>query len=234
MTTGVTPAPVQTEKERIVFQSDRFFEILKTTFETSDPTRYAQLLKMYEAYGERLTSAPASGKVHYHNAYEGGYIDHILNVYDCAIAQTKLLKKTGGWVDFTLAEVVMATFHHDLGKLGDPNGQAYYLIEESDWHRKNQNSMFKINEKLQFMKVPDRALFVLQQYGIAVTEKEYLAIKLTDGMYDEASSAYLKNHGKFPMHTNLPYVCHWADHMACTSERDPLKQEFVESITESD
>lgn len=222
-----------TEIERIAEQKVKFFTIMETAF-GAEPDRLAKLTQLYADYGDRLTAAPASGKVHYHNAYEGGYIDHVLNVHDAAIDQTKLLKKHGGWVDYTMSELVMATFHHDLGKLGDPDGKAYYIIEESDWHRKNQNSVYKTNDKLAFMKVPDRAIFILQQYGIVLTEKEYLAIKLTDGMYDDASGAYLKNHGKFPMHTNLPYICHWADHMSCTAERDGLKQEFVEGLTAED
>ena len=30
--------------------------------------------------GTALTLAPASGKLNFHNCYEGGYIDHVMNV----------------------------------------------------------------------------------------------------------------------------------------------------------
>jgi hypothetical protein len=82
------------------------------------------------------------------------------------------------------------------------------------------------------MKVTDGALFILQQFGIELTQNETLAIKLSDGLYDDANKAYLMNYAKFPIHTNLPYVIHWGDHMSATIERDPLKQEFVQSLTE--
>ena len=37
------------------------------------------------------------------------------------------------------------------------------------------------------MKVPDRGLWLLQHYGVKVTDKEYIGIKLTDGLYDDAN-----------------------------------------------
>jgi len=230
MTTPATPEPVQTEAERLAAQKARFFEVLKDTFETSNPDRYTKLLKMYEDYGDRLIEAPASSKAHYHNAYEGGYIDHVLHVYDAALAQTQILKKMNGWVDYTRAELTMAALHHDLWKLGEPLGHPYYTVETSDWHRKNQGSMYKHGESLPYMKVTDGAVYVLQKYGIELTQNEWLAIKLSDGLYDDSNKGYLMNHGKFPMHTNLPYIIHWGDHMSCTVERDPVKQEFVENL----
>ncbi len=84
------------------------------------------------------------------------------------------------------------------------------------------------------MKVTDGAAFLLQKYGIELTQNEWLAIKLSDGLYDESNKGYLMNHGKYPMHTNLPYIIHWADHMSCVSERDPLKQEYVESLNDAE
>jgi hypothetical protein len=224
----------QTEAERLAEQKDRVLNILKETFETSNLDRYTKLVKMYEDYGDRLIQAPASGKAHYHNAYAGGYIDHVLHVYDNAMEFAKVLKKAGGWVDFTRAELTMAAIHHDLWKLGMPGGDAYYEVESSDWHRKNQGSMFKVSDKLPFMKVTDGAAFILQKYGIELTHNEWLAIKLSDGLYEDANKGYLMNHGKFPIHTNLPYVIHWGDHMSCAAERDPLKQEFVESLKQED
>ena len=226
----MTDTTTKTEAEILLEQKERFFKLIADAF-VKDPDRLAKITKMYEDYGDRLVTAPASSRSHYHNAFPGGYIDHVLHVHDAALEQTKVLRKMGGWLDYTMAELVMATLHHDLWKLGMPNGEPYYLVEESDWHRKNQGSMYKHNERLPYMKVTDGALFVLQQYGIVLTHKETLAIKLSDGLYDDANKAYLMNHGKFPMHTNLPYVVHWADHMSATIERDPLKQEFVESLT---
>ena len=52
-----------------------------------------------------------------------------------------------------------------------------------------------------------------------ITEKEYFAIKLTDGMYDEDNTKYLKVFDPTKrMRFKLPYVMHWADHMSTVVE----------------
>jgi CRISPR/Cas system-associated endonuclease Cas1 len=130
-------------------------------------------------------------------------------------------KACEGEIDFTKQELIFAALHHDLGKLGVP-GTPYYLDQDSDWHRK-RGELYKHNEQIQYMKVPDRAVFLLQTHGIAVTEAEYLSIKLSDVMYSDGNEAYLKNWTPYSMKTNLPYIIHWADHMATTIERDKSK-----------
>jgi hypothetical protein len=232
MTADVTETKELTWPEQLQEKKARFFQIMEDAF-GKDSDRHVKLLKMYDAFGDRLIEAPASGKTHYHNAFEGGYIDHVLHVHDNALELTRVYRnKANGWVDYTKSELVMATLHHDLGKLGtidDP----YYLVEDSQWHREKQGAMYKSNEKLQYMPVTDRALFLLQQFGIELTNKEWIAIKLSDGMYDESNKSYLTNYGKYPMHTNLPYIVHWADHMAASAERDGTKQAFLDDLNDT-
>lgn len=184
----------------------------------SEDERFEKLQKMYDILGNQLITAPASGKTHYHNAFPGGYLDHVVHVADAAMKVATVYKGIGGQIDFTKKEMIFAAIHHDLGKLGNEQGP-YYLDQDSDWHRK-RGEMYTHNENIQYMTVTDRALFMLQKFEIPVTEKEWIAIKLSDGMYDDSNKAYLKNFGKYPMKTNLPYIIHWADHMACTAERD--------------
>jgi hypothetical protein len=184
-------------------------------------SRAEQLKAMYEKLGEQLISAPASSKTHYHNAFPGGYIDHVVHVCESATKVAMTYKGIGGNVDFTKQEMVFAALHHDLGKLGTEDGP-YYIDQDSDWHRK-RGEMYKHNEHIQYMKVTDRALYMLQKCGIEMTEKEWLAIKLSDGIYDEGNVAYYKNFSVYPMKTNLPYIIHWADHMASMAEKDMVK-----------
>jgi hypothetical protein len=71
------------------------------------------------------------------------------------------------------------------------------------------------------MEVTDRAVFTLQKYGVKMTWKEYLGIKLADGMYNEASQPYLKTYKKeFFLKTNLPRIIHQADFTASRAEYD--------------
>jgi hypothetical protein len=196
---------------------NKFIELIK------QDSRSEQLLKFYEIphFAEELTTAPASAKTHFHNAFPGGYLDHVLRVADIALKMAGTFKACEGEINFTKQELIFAALHHDLGKLGVP-GTPYYLDQDSDWHRK-RGELYKHNEAIQYMKVPDRAVFLLQSHGIQVTEAEYLAIKLSDGMYSDGNEAYLKNWTPYSMKTNLPYIIHWADHMATTIERDKSK-----------
>ena len=110
--------------------------------------------------------------------------------------------------------------HHDLGKVGDLEHD-YYIPQDSDWHRKNQGAIYKHNPQLQYMKVPDRGLWLLQHYGVKVSDKEYLGIKLADGLYDDCNTAYLKSYNPdFNLRTNLCYIIHQADMMATHIEYD--------------
>lgn len=195
---------------------NRFMEII------GKDERSGQLEKMYEEFGNELIEAPASSFRHFHNAFVGGYIDHVLRVHDIAIQQAKLYNQNGGQLNFTPQELVFAAIHHDLGKLGYV-GDPYYLEEDSDWHRKNLGRLFKYNE-IQYMSVTDRALYMLQKFGVEVTRNEWIAIKLSDGMYDDSNKAYLKNNMyPYPMKTNLPYIIHMADFMATNIERDSAR-----------
>ena len=186
-------------------------------FLAEDP-RVEKLNEMYEVFGDQLISAPASGKIHYHNAFPGGYLDHVVHVAETSMKVATAYKAIGGQIDFTKQEMIFAALHHDLGKLGSEAG-AYYLDQDSDWHRK-RGEMYTYNDNIQYMTVTDRALYLLQKFNIKVTEKEWLAIKMSDGLYDDGNKAYYKPFQKYAMKTNLPYVIHWADHMACTAERD--------------
>lgn len=202
---------------------DRFMEII-------DKDDRADLLKkMYDVYGHELVEAPASTYRHWHNAFVGGYLDHVLRVHDAAIQQAKMFKELGGTIGFTVQELRFAALHHDLGKLGGPN-EPYYVEEDSDWHRNKLGRLYKHNE-IQYMSVTDRALFMLQKFDIKVTQNEFLAIKLSDGLYDRGNESYLKNNMyPYPMRTNLPYIIHMADYMATNVERDKTRVNIDSSV----
>jgi len=203
---------------------DKFISFVKKAF-ANQPERLEKLLYMYseEQLGMELLMAPASGKAHFHSAYVGGYIDHIMNVCKNSIGQMKQFKENGGIIDFEVEELLFAALHHDLGKLGDL-GKPYYIEQESDWHRKNQGSLYKQNPEIHYMDVTHRALWTLQHYGISFTQKEMLGIMLADGLYNEASKKYFISYDEnFQLKTELPYLLHWADHMSCRIENSEYK-----------
>jgi hypothetical protein len=206
---------------------DKFLNFIRKAF-ANQPERMEKLLHMYseEELGVELTIAPASGKLHFHSAYIGGYIDHVMNVCKNSMGMMKQFKENGGFIDFEVEELLFAALHHDLGKLGDGK-QPYYLPQDNDWARKNKNEEFTLNGSLHYMDVTHRALWILNQYGIKYTEKEMIGIMLADGLYNEASKKYFISYDeKFQLKTELPYLLHWADHMSCRMENSEYKQSF--------
>ena len=94
---------------------DKFIAFVKKAF-ASQPEILEKLLHMYspEELGMELTVAPASGRLHFHSAYIGGYIDHVMNVCKNAIGQMTQFKNNGGTIDFEVEELLFAALHHDL------------------------------------------------------------------------------------------------------------------------
>ena len=184
----------------------------------ADP-RWEQLKPMYDVLQDELLIAPASGRTYQHNAFPGGYLDHILRVTDTALKIAGMFKTMGGEINFTKQELIFSAIHHDLGKLGNPDEGPYYVEQDSDWHRK-RGELYKNNDNLQYMKAPERGLMLLQKYGVKITQTEWISIKLSDGLYDEGNKSYLINYSSYAMKTNLPHIIHWADHMSSTVEKD--------------
>ena len=186
--------------------------------------RKENLLKFYEDFKDRMMFAPASGKGHYHNAMPGGYVEHILHIINHSLEIKEVWEKNDAMINFTEEELVFAAMHHDLGKVGDLDND-YYIPQTSDWHRTNRGEIYTHNPDLQYMKVPDRGLWLLQHYGVKVTDKEYIGIKLTDGLYDEANKSYLMSYNPdWGLRSNLPYILHQADMMATHIEYDQWKR----------
>jgi len=122
--------------------------------------------------------------------------------------------------NFTIEELIFAALHHDLGKVGDLS-EDNYIHNDSDWHRKNQGLIYKHNPALQYMTVTDRACWILQHFGVKMTENEYIGLRLTDGLYEEANKGYYMNWSKDnQLATNIAYVLHQADMMASKIEYD--------------
>jgi hypothetical protein len=162
---------------------------------------------------------PAAHKKEYHNAFPGGYIDHVLRVIDCALDINEVWVKNG--VDtstYTREELVFAAINHDLGKFGDETHEAY-ITQTDQWRRDKLGEDYMFNEALAFASVPDRGLFLLQSNGITYTFNEMIAIQTHDGLYDEGNKKYLMGFtpGQKPR-TSLPYIVHQADLMAARIE----------------
>jgi len=208
---------MQLTAEQIQTNWDRLRELLNSEF----PTRAKELNIIYDEFEERIMMMPASGTEHFHNAMPGGYVDHILRVYDCAVQ----LHQTWSNMDadmsgYTLEELKFAALHHDLGKIGFPgDGNEVYVPNDSEWHRKNQGKIYKHNTNIPFTMVPDLGIWLLQHYKVSLSWNEYQAIRIHDGLYDDANKPYfISRSPESKLRVNLPILLHHADHMAALIE----------------
>lgn len=182
--------------------------------------RKEKVLEMLEVIGPEMSVCPASGKTWYHGAYPGGYLVHVLKVVKAAVKVKKLYEAMGGNIDFSDEELIFSALFHDLGKVGDGK-EPNYIPQESEWHRKNQGSMYKNNPEIDFMLVPQRSLFVLQKFGISLSQKEYLGILLHDGLFEETNKPYYVSFSQdSKLKTILPKILHVADLLAAAAELD--------------
>ena len=205
------------QAEKIKSNWERYRAIVNTYF----PTRKTELNKMYDEFEDRMAMMPASSMAHFHNAFAGGYVDHVLRVIDCAEKLYESWTEMGADMSgYTIEELRFAAMHHDLGKVGFPgDGNEVYQIETSDWHRKNQNKMYRHNENIPFTMVPDLSIWLLQEFNVKMSWNEYQAIKIHDGMYDDANKPYfVARSAQAKLKTNLPIILHHADHMAAQIE----------------
>ena len=207
----------QLTEKQIVENWGKLIQLIEDTF---DGDRKEKLLEMYKYFEDRMSVAPASGKAAYHNAMVGGYVEHVLHVTELALQIKELWKSNGATINFTDEELIFAALHHDLGKVGDLD-KDYYIPQDSEWHRKNRGEIFKHNPDLQYMTVTDRAIYLLNHFGIQMSEWEYIGLRLTDGLYEEANKSYYMSYNPdWSLKSNIAYILHQADSMATHIESD--------------
>tara|TARA_R100001440_G_scaffold73422_2_gene97989 strand:+ start:1978 stop:2730 length:753 start_codon:yes stop_codon:yes gene_type:complete len=207
------------------------WEIFLTNIEEhiSSP-RKEKLLAFYKKFEDDLVLMPASHKTAYHNAFPGGYIDHVNRVVSGALAINEVWKEFGTEQNYTIEELVFSAMNHDLGKMG--NGEEIaYLPSQDEWRKKNLGEMYQYNKKLTYMSVPDRSIKLLVDHDIKLTENEWMAIKLHDGLYDQANEPYLKNYmPELKPRTSMIFIIHQADLMAARIE---FEKEWLPKFTNS-
>lgn len=158
------------EKEKIVANTKKYFETAtKLGFMNDELTTFL---------GQSFISAPASSMVDYHNSFEGGLIDHLLNVAKYAVLINNSLPKEEQVEQNSLVKVCLL---HQIGKAN------LYTPCTSEWHRKNQGKMYDFNEDLTSMRVGERSVYYALSHGITLTEQEYVAILNFDKTDDKMS-----------------------------------------------
>lgn len=198
-----------------------FLKLVSIIEEKITGSRKEKLLDLYDDWAARIAVAPASTKKQYHNAFPGGYVLHVLNVIEASEKIYDLWESMGANMDFEKEELYFSAINHDLGKIGNDDHD-YYVVCKEDWLIK-KGTRYVLNPSIPYMKVPERSLMVLGSRGIYVTEKEYLSIKLHDGLYEDSNKAYLISYNEDQgLKTILPHILHQADMISAKVESNTL------------
>ena len=197
---------------------DNYEVLLKGIDKYVTGDRKQQFLNFYNSLDERIALLPASHKKAYHNCFPGGYVEHVIRVITAAFKISAIWQEMGTKDTYTEEELFISALNHDLGKIGSLEHTSVFPSTD-EWRKKNLGEMYTFNTSNEYMTVPDRSLFLLQQAGIQLTTNEWIAIKTHDGLYDDANQSYLK--GFMPEtkpRTSLPFILHQADLMAARIE----------------
>jgi hypothetical protein len=202
--------------EQLVENWDKFNSIIDTYI--SEP-RKSQLKAFYDVHAERFVTMPASSKASYHNAFPGGYVDHVCRVVYCALQLESVWEDMGANLDnFTREELVFAALNHDLGKMGTTTSELY-IPSQDQWRKDKLGEVYTMNPEIDYTNIPDRSLWILQDAGIKVTMNEMIAIRTHDGLYDEANKSYFVSYNpESRFKTLMPLILHQADLMAANIE----------------
>ena len=88
---------------------DNWNELMRVIETNISSPRKEKLLEFYNQYSERLILMPAAHKKEYHNAFPGGYVEHVNRVVTCALHLHKLWGDMGADLDtFTKEELVFS------------------------------------------------------------------------------------------------------------------------------
>ena len=154
--------------------------------------------------------APASTR--YHGSYEGGLLEHSLNVYDQLLWEMKNLVGQGWEEIYSLETIAIVALFHDLCKI-----DRYVLVEK--WRKDSDGKWesydaYDYNREKAEMGHGAQSVFYLQKF-IQLSEAEAQAIYWHMGAYDISPYSTLAHCSETFKWNPLAFLTHRAD-MAAT------------------
>ncbi len=146
------------------------------------------------------------GSVHNHQAWNGGYYDHIEEVMNFGAQLFSIAEKTKRDLDFTLSDVLLVMFLHDLEKPWkyEINGDGVRVVIH-ELEDKSAQHDFRFNK--------------LAEYGIVLNENQLNGMKYVEGERDYEYSPYERKSNR------LAGLCHAADFFSARVFHDyPLEK----------
>ena len=149
---------------------------------------HATFLRMTKDCGERMGAAPGSS--HNHQAWEGGYADHIRETMNIACQLYRLFNELRG-LPFLLADALTVLFLHDIEK---PFKDGHALIYKGE----HAVSATKENRKVLRARI-------IAEYEIKLTSEQENALRYVEGVPDSEYTSGERTMGE------LAAFCHCCD-----------------------
>lgn len=180
---------------------EQSYERVKTfliTHDDIDEARKSSLIELFEYLEKETPWLEQFASTRFHASYEGGLIEHSINVVNAARALRAAL-----YTDLNEWEVVFCAFFHDCGK-------------SFEYARKPQTPRQKefgypgsmgMNTDVPYMTHEDRSLWMITKFYPYLTEDMFCAI----AMHNEP---HLTNVGQFKL-SRMMHIIQTADYYAC-------------------
>lgn len=132
--------------------------------------RVSSMETLIENLGERIAVCPATAK-----SSVGSLVQQNLSVLSKAYKMNK-----GFNLGVNKESITIVSLFRNIGMIGNLS-EDLLLPQNDQWRRKNLNEYFVYNKDLPFMRMYDRSLWLLSQFGIHLTEEESIAILCSGG-----------------------------------------------------
>ena len=148
---------------------ERFIEIYKSNIKREGADK---LLEYLLSASSDFFTAPASAR--FHSSYEGGLVEHSLNVYDCLVGSlnSDRAKNTYGF-SYTDESIAIVSLLHDLCKIGVyKKGFRNVKDEKGVWQRVDT---FEYDDQLPYGH-GEKSVYIISGY-MKLTREEAFAIR---------------------------------------------------------
>lgn len=215
----------------IQYNFDKLISIIEKTFSGD---RKEKLLKLFNDISNKFAMTPASGVAYFHLAYPGGLVLHTLNVLFSALKLYNLWSEVGADMSgYTKDELIFCAIVHDLGKIGNLK-EDHYIVQDKQWYIENRKEYYKSNPNIQRFEHSHRSIWILNQYEIKMSEQEFIAIMIHDGLYLDSNKSYFVQYAEENvLKTNLSLILHQADFMSYRIEYEQYRSEQNKSVKNS-
>lgn len=120
-----------------------------------------------------MPSAPASTRSDLVGSYVGGLVELSLRTM---VYMVKLATVYNLGAELPRSSIIKIGLLHDIGKLGTPDGEPYYIESKDEWRRNKLGENFSINPDLQHMSVPTLTTMWLNKFNVELTANELHAV----------------------------------------------------------